>query len=512
MEEIKSKKKKEIEKLAVSPLRIKLKKIGYLLKGGMPLNKFIKYSFAYIFIIPLKKIKTSIKGRYAALGMQTAQTAQTAAVSALPSVPQENAVNKADLSDISGIINSGVTNRIGIAGSGGTDADTCFIAVNIGNAGIGDAIVAIRFLKILADYLYAGGFLPDNNFHAGNFTDGNFTDGGFNGKNFPHGGIVFDIFYRSPDSIKFITSPHHFIRRLMNLTDYSYLHKYYDIDLKLNTFFIKAEINSASEKKLSEKFQPLLKIIDNIKTNQKPIEKYIKTRPFSEGILAEAVTDMGLSRESYLNWAAGIRITLPSSQNTLFDKKATYNKIAIETDPAALSKFGLKGVKLITVHDGWDENTKIRNKSKISTKSYPHEKWNELIKLLKLNFPQYTTAQLGGLGNGSDIEGVDLNLRGKTSLKEAASVISEASLHIDTDSGLVHIAACVGTVCAVIFGPTNAHYCSYSKNINIPPRICGNCWWSADDWMNACPKGLNAPECMNSIEPNDIIKEIKQKK
>ena len=97
-------------------------------------------------------------------------------------------------------------------------------------------------------------------------------------------------------------------------------------------------------------------------------------------------------------------------------------------------------------------------------------------------------------------------------LKETASVISEASLHIDTDSGLVHIAACLGTVCAVIFGPTNALYCSYSENINISPRLCGNCWWSFYDWMNACPKGLNAPECMNSIEPNDIIKEIKQKK
>jgi hypothetical protein len=34
LEEIKLMKKYEIEKLADSPLRIKLKKIGYLLKGG----------------------------------------------------------------------------------------------------------------------------------------------------------------------------------------------------------------------------------------------------------------------------------------------------------------------------------------------------------------------------------------------------------------------------------------------------------------------------------------------
>jgi hypothetical protein len=293
------------------------------------------------------------------------------------------------------------------------------------------------------------------------------------------------------------------VRRVLNLPDYTLMRKFYDIDLKLNTFFIKEEINNneLSRKKISEKFPSILKIIENIKTNRSNIEKYIKTRPFSEGILSDAVTAMGLSRAVYLNNTSGIA----SPADTL---KLNIDIYSAETITA---KFNLRGVKFITVHDGWDENTKTKTGS--STKSYPPQKWQELVNMLKHEFPDYTVVQLGGLGNGSDITGIDLNLRGKTTLKEAACLLAASSLHIDTDSGLVHIVVSLGTPCAVIFGPTNAEYCSYNEVPNyiaVPPILCGNCWWSTDGWMETCPRGLNAPECMNSIEPIDIIKSINE--
>ena len=433
LEKIKSIRKSEIEKLAASSFKRKIKKIVYLLKYGMPFGKFIKYSLSYVFVIPFAKIKTNfngktIKEKYFGAGMGDGAN----------------------------------------AGAG----NDCYIAVNIGNAGIGDAIVAIRFLRDFAGFVSKG-------------TDGH---------------LVFDVFYRSPDSIKFITAAMPNVRRVLNLPDYTLIRKFYDIDLKLNTFFIKEEINELSRKKISEKFPSILKIIENIKTSRSPLEKYIKTRPFSEGILSDAVTAIGLSRAVYLNNTAGIA----SPADTL---KLNIDIYSAETITA---KFNLKGVKFITVHDGWDENTKTKTGS--STKSYPPQKWQELVSLLKHEFPDYTVVQLGGLGNGSDIEGVDLNLRGKTTLKEAASLLAVSSLHIDTDSGLVHIAVSLGTPCAVIFGPTNVKYFSYNEVPNYiaaPPRLCGNCWWSTDGWMATCPRGLNAPECMNSIEPLEIINKIK---
>ena len=429
LKKIKSIRKSEINALAVSTFKRKLKKIGYLLRYGMPFNKFIKYTLSYLFVLPLAKIKINLGSK---------------------------AVKEKYF------------------GNGGNNYN-CYIAVNIGNAGIGDAITAIRFLRDFADFI-----LKDNKCDNKN-------------------PIVFDIFYRSPRSIEFITAPQPNIRRVLNLTDYSLMRKFYDINLRLNTFFIKEEINEASREKLSDKFPAVLKIIENIKTNQAPIEKYIKTRPFSEGILSDAVTAMGLSRENYLNYAAGIDINNSRKINRR-------NLLKLKLDHSATSKFNVKGIKFITIHDGWDENTKIAEK--ISTKSYPPEKWTELVRLLKQEIPNYTIVQLGGLGNGSDIEGVDLNLRGKTTLKEAASILSESSLHIDTDSGLVHIATSLGTKCVVLFGPTNAAYCSYSENLNITPRLCGNCWWTTNGWMNSCQKGLVVPECMSSIEPTEIANKI----
>ena len=442
LEKIKSIRKTEIEKLAASPLKRKVKKIVYLLKYGMPFGKFIKYSLSYVFVIPFAKIKINFNGK---------------------------TIRKKYFGEGAG---DGAN-----AGAG----DDCYIAVNIGNAGIGDAIVAIRFLRDLIDFVYGGQESKKN--------------GG--GVKVP---IVLDIFYRSPDSIKFITAALPNVRRVLNLPDYTLMRKFYDIDIRLNTFFIKEEINKSSRKKISEKFPSILKVIENIKTNRSPLEKYIKTRPFSEGILSDAVTDSGLSRAVYLDNTAGIA----TPADTL---KLNINIYSAETITA---KFNLQGVKFITVHDGWDENTKTKTGS--STKSYPPQKWQELVSLLKHEFSDYTVVQLGGLGNGSDIEGVDLNLRGKTTLKEAASLLAASSLHIDTDSGLVHIAVSLGTTCAVLYGPTNVKYFSYNEVPNyiaVPSHLCGNCWWSADGWMETCPRGLNAPECMNSIEPIEIINKIK---
>lgn len=259
LSEIKSIRKSKIDALATSPIKRKLKKIGYLLRYGMPFNKFIKYTLSYLFVLPLAKIKINLGSK----------------------AVREKYFGNTGKDD---------------AGNG----NACYIAVNIGNSGIGDAIVAIRFLRDMANFVNESNKTKTGiNGNIGNGKDELFKKAdGMEAKSSGNK-IVFDIFYRSPGSIEFIASPLTAIRRVLDLFDYSCLHKFYDIDFRLNTFFIKEEINEASRKKLSDKFPVVLKIIENIKTNQTPLEKYIKTRPFSEGILSDAVTAMGLSRENY---------------------------------------------------------------------------------------------------------------------------------------------------------------------------------------------------------------------
>ena len=530
LEKIKSLRKSEIEKLAISPVKRKLKKIVYLLKYGMPLGKFITYSFSYLFIIPIAKIKISLKNR-------------TVRKEYFGNETLEKSMNEAAGRRLDGKIDG----KKAACKIDASTAETCYIAVNIGNAGIGDAIVAIRFLRDFRNYVNYDYKEQKDEKNGSKSLSKLTTNVNLNGSkslsklttnlslNSPNGSgrnvsasITFDVFYRSPDSIKFITAALPDVRRVLNLPDYTLLRKFYDIDLKLNTFFIKEEIKESSRDKISKKFPSVLKIIENIKTNRSSLEKYLKTRPFSEGILSDAVTAMGLSRAFYLNRIAGISDNIYNSRNIeiVTANKDAINKVQeinynqvntgilldLDIDSSAVSKFNLQGKKFITIHDGWDENTRTKNGS--STKSYPPQKWSELAILLQQEFPDYTVVQLGGLGNGSDINGIGLNLRGKTTLKEAASILAASSLHIDTDSGLVHIAVSLGTPCAVLFGPTNAEYCSYSHLSNyiaVTPNLCGNCWWSTDDWMEKCPRGLDATECMNSIEPIDIINKIKIK-
>jgi heptosyltransferase-2 len=56
------------------------------------------------------------------------------------------------------------------------------------------------------------------------------------------------------------------------------------------------------------------------------------------------------------------------------------------------------------------------------------------------------------------IQGIDhkpIDLTGKTSLGEAAAILSVVDLVITNDTGLAHVAPAVGTPTLVIFGPTN---------------------------------------------------------
>ena len=53
----------------------------------------------------------------------------------------------------------------------------------------------------------------------------------------------------------------------------------------------------------------------------------------------------------------------------------------------------------------------------------------------------------------------------------------------------------------VLFGPTPLSYFALDKNINLAPAKCGDCWWSTQGWLSSCPRGLETPECMDSISP-----------
>jgi ADP-heptose:LPS heptosyltransferase len=140
-----------------------------------------------------------------------------------------------------------------------------------------------------------------------------------------------------------------------------------------------------------------------------------------------------------------------------------------------------------------------------STKRYPH--WSAVVALLKQSWPELVLVQIGA-GTSTAIEGVDICLIDQTSLQQTVEIIRGAALHLDHESGLVHLARCLGVKSCVVFGPTSADYFGYEGNINLRPRICGGCWWIKATWMDQCPRGFAEPICTHSTPPTDVVAAI----
>jgi ADP-heptose:LPS heptosyltransferase len=334
---------------------------------------------------------------------------------------------------------------------------TVIIAIRI-TGGVGDCIVVARFLRDLDPYL-------DSH-------------------------IVFDIYFLNPSQVDFIFASVPRIRTIIADSIFTTVRQKYDASLTINqyVYFHNEDIDVS---RLIRSAPSILKFYSTIEKKRKPYNKLMAHHPSLDGAMSDIAVRLGFSRQNFLHQLAEI--------------KYSNNLLPIQVDVNALDKYSLAGKKYITIHDGWDENFKIL--SLRPTKAYIFESWILVVRQLKRKFPHLLIVQIGGK-SGSLIEGVDINLKGRTSLTEAGALLAGSLLHIDTESGLTHMATALGTKCAVLFGPTNAAFFGYSENINITSHLCGNCWWSTDTWMDFCPRGLAVPECMDSLKPDFIVEKV----
>ncbi len=94
---------------------------------------------------------------------------------------------------------------------------------------------------------------------------------------------------------------------------------------------------------------------------------------------------------------------------------------------------------------------------------------------------------------------IPIALTGKTSVAEAASIISVADILITNDTGSAHVGSAVGTPTLVIFGPTNPlttrPFASTAEVIRQPPD-CAPCM------LRDCPIDHR---CMTAIWPDEVF-------
>ncbi len=92
-----------------------------------------------------------------------------------------------------------------------------------------------------------------------------------------------------------------------------------------------------------------------------------------------------------------------------------------------------------------------------------------------------------------------LNLAGRTDLTELIHLLRASQAVLANDSGVMHLAAALGTPGVAVFGPTD-----YTATAPISPKwrlLYGNCE-CAPCFRRQCPDG--APRCMDLVTPDQV--------
>lgn len=330
-----------------------------------------------------------------------------------------------------------------VAARGGTDSTPSHLALRI-SGGLGDYVVAALYVRDLLAQIRPA---------------------------------TFDIFCNDSDRAEWI------FRDLAGFggsyTEFLFGELKDDYDVALQIGHVLSMHNKPLRlRKLRHDNHALFRVVDNVLRFKPLIAPLMRDDPTFDNFVARRIVYMNFNRANFLQHMAGI---------ALGD-----GRLPLRTDPQLVDRLRLRRRGFITVHNGFDPAVVTVNSR--STKNYPH--FAEVVRLIKAAHPELAMVQLG-TRNSQPIDGVDHNLIGQTDLPQAAAILQHAAWHVDVESGLVHLAHCLGTRSTVVFGPTPADYFGYEDNDNISPAACGGCWWINETWMSHCPRGFATPICTN---------------
>ena len=271
-------------------------------------------------------------------------------------------------------------------------------------------------------------------------------------------------------------------------TFYSQMWKY-DLALKVEHFIHIEKQNANKIAKINPIFMDKLnKLGHGYRTYYPDVEQ----QWFRENIHFRRCEIKGINRWTELSHEGIFKI---EDQKTWIPMREEYKK--------RLQELGLNEKKYITLNRGADS----MGRSKMQTKVWPLEHYNDFVMLFKNQYPDIESVQVGASGNAK-IRGVDKYILGE-SLEVTKWILKGSILHLDCEGGLVHLATQLDTKCAVVFGPTPKHFYEYPQNINMVYEGCNNCMGTHPEWAFECYKGLSEPECMYKVTPEIVMKNIK---
>jgi len=210
----------------------------------------------------------------------------------------------------------------------------------------------------------------------------------------------------------------------------------------------------------------------------------------------------------------GIKLAILQGQNrlqqgdidNLIQVESTFKPKILADANETLAKFSLVNKWFITMQRGAGREDKDA-----STKLYPLQHYETLTKLIKKRIPESCIVQVGTQKN-PPINGVDMDLRGKTSFEDVMVLMQQSSCHIDGECGLVHLRHFLqGGVSIVLFGPTTKHFYEYAENVNVQSDACaGGCEWLTPIAPTKCPRGFAENVCMIRLAPEAVLEHVLQ--
>lgn len=169
-----------------------------------------------------------------------------------------------------------------------------------------------------------------------------------------------------------------------------------------------------------------------------------------------------------------------------------------------LEKYGLLGRKYIVF------NTEVDGKyDNNHPKLWALEKYNRLIRRIKLNYPDILVVQVGTSDIFDILSLVDIDLVGKTNLEQCKIILKYSLLLVASEGGLVHMKNFLYGKSVVIFGPTIPEIFGYEENINIRSNACPHtCEWVTDKWTDKCILGYPDPICTGGVGVEEVYKAV----
>jgi len=163
-----------------------------------------------------------------------------------------------------------------------------------------------------------------------------------------------------------------------------------------------------------------------------------------------------------------------------------------------ISRFNLPS-EYVIIQDGVD----IQHAGMRQTKSWDY--WNKLVSLIK----DVPVIQMG-TNHDALVDGVDMDLRSKTSLSELATIVRDAKAVVCTEGGFMHLGYAVKSPNVIVLrGPTRGKLFEYPGQVCLDAYICDNCWSMTGDWYINCPRECDAV-CMSSITAGRVAYKIEE--